>query len=68
MGFWRFVMIYGVVYFGGVSFVVWMGAHYLGLVGARFGMLGMLWWFALGGWISSGLIWIANELIYRKFK
>lgn len=66
MGFWRFVLIYGVIYFGGISFVLWMCAYYYGLVGARYGVLGMLSWFALGGWISGGLIWMTNEFIHRK--
>jgi hypothetical protein len=66
MGFWRFVLIYGVIYFGGISFVFWMCAYYYGLVGARYGVLGMLSWFALGGWISGGLIWMTNEFIHRK--
>ena len=68
MGFWRFVLIYGVVYFGGTSIVLWLCAYYFGLVGARYGVLGTLPWIVLGGWISGGLIWFANELIHRKFK
>jgi len=66
IGFWRFVLLYGVVGFGGCGFLAWTLGYLSGVVVSRDSVLGILPWFVLGGWICGGLVWLANEFLYRR--